>query len=349
MLTKKTIGILLVLTVLAVAAAVISRQADQPVAMNNSGPYFPELLERSNEVSKAIIKDAQATTTIEQNDKQWTIAEKGGYPASTDKVRELILGLARLKKLEPKTKDAARYAKLDLNDISEPGSKSRLLQLVDDAGQNLAVVVLGKSKVSAATRDQFYVRTPDDPQTWLVEGFLPALDDASVWMETTLIEPEDIGEVRSVTVLRDNESLVVARADAESTDFELQGLGSDEEIKSQYEVNQIAQSFKGLRMEDVQPAATAFDGSEKSEAILESFNGIGVKLSLFKHGDQNLARLKAEYKAEAEADDELEKKVATLNDLWGDWVYVLPDYQVESIFVAREDLLQQEEAEQKQE
>lgn len=343
MLTKKTVWILLGITVLTIAAAVISRQSQQSVAVVDNGPYFPDLLGRSNQVAKAIIKSGDSTTTVERNDNQWTIAEKGGYPASTAKVRELILGLARLKRIEPKTKNPDLYAKLDLNDVTEPGAKSTLLQLMDDSGQSVAVMMLGKSKTSGTAHDQFYVRSPDDPQAWLVEGFLPVIDGATNWMETALIDPEEVGEVHTVTIVRDDESFMVARDDSESADFQLQGLGPDDEIKSQYAVNQIAQSFKGLRMEDVRPASMALDNTESAEAILESFDGSRLRLTLYKQGGQNLARLRAEYEDETEAGESIRKKVQTWNGLWSQWVYLLPDYQVEAIFVSKQDLLNQEQ------
>ena len=339
MLTSKTIWTLLGITVLVVGAAVINRQSEQRTAITDDGLYFPDLLERSNQVAKAIIKDSDSTLTIERRDGQWIITEKGGYPAATTKVRELILGLARLKRIEPKTKNTDLYAKLDLNDIAEPGSKSRLLQLMDSSGQNLVVMVLGKNKMGGAERDQFYVRTPGNPQAWLVEGFLPAVDDVTSWMETTLIAAEEVGEVRAVTVERSDESLIVVRDDIENPDFHLQGLGPDDEIESQYAINQIAQGFKGLRMEDVRPGSMPLDGSESAEATLESFDGMRLKLTLYQQNDQNFARLQAEYEAEAEVEEALRKKAQTWNEFWGQWVYVLPDYQVESIFVERADLL----------
>lgn len=342
MLTNKKVWILFIVTVFVVGAAVLMRQSQESTALNEGGPYFSDLLEHSNDAVKAVIKQADATTTIERQNNQWTIREKDGYPASTAKVRELILGLARLKRVEPKTKNPALYAKLDLNDISEPGSGSKLIQLVDSSGQDLALVVLGKSRTGGAGREQFYVRSPDDPQAWLVEGFLPAIDSPTDWIETTLIEAEEIGEVRKVTIVRDDETMVVARTDADSTDFQLQGLARDEEIESQYAVNQIAQSFRGLNIEDVRPASVPLNSDESAEAIAESFDGVSVRLKLYKQNGQNFARLRADYTVEADADEALAKKVAAWNDLWEKWIYQLPDYQVESIFVAREALLKQQ-------
>lgn len=344
MLTKKSIWILLIVTVLAVGAVVISRQAEQNTSQTEGGLYFPGLLAQSNEVIKVTVKDAQATTTIERKDGQWAIEEKGGYPAATAKIRELILGLARLKQLEPKTSNPELYAKLDLNDVAEPGSKSKLLQLKDDSEQSLAVLFLGKRKNSGTGREQIYVRSPDDAQTWLVEGFLPVIGGADGWMETTLIGPEEIGDVRSVTIVRGDDTLVVARQDRDVVDFHVQGLGSEDEIQEQYKVNQVAQGFKGLRMEDVRPASALSGGAVDAEAILQSFDGMNVSLELWQQDDQQLARLKAIYEPGEEDSEELRTRAQTWNDLWRRWVFVLPSYQVESIFVTREDLLQQEDA-----
>ena len=352
MLTRKGIMVLFGITVLVVVAAVVSRQSELSSNISTQGPYFPDLLQQSNHVAKAIIKDSGSTTTLKMDGDQWKIAEKDGYPASTAKVRELILGLARLQRLEAKTKNPKLYAKLEVNDINEPGSNSKLVQLVDASGKDLAVLIIGKEKVSqgGTSKGQLYVRNPGDAQSWLVEGLMPTLGDATDWLDKTIIKPE-VGEIHSVTVNGSNDSLVVARENTDTTDFAVKDLGPAEEVESQYAVNQIVQSFKDLRLEDVR-AESSFDlsSAESTRVILESFDGAQIELDIHKQGEQVFGQLRATYK-EPDRDDEVttksvSKKVEQWNAAWNKWVYELPSYQVDNIIIKKEDLIKKESDEE---
>ncbi|MDJ0956089.1 MAG: DUF4340 domain-containing protein [Arenicellales bacterium] len=355
MLTKKGFIVLLGITVLVIVAAVVTRQSEESSNISTEGPYFPDLLQQSNEVAIAIIKDSESTTTLKKKDDQWIIDEKDGYPASTAQVRELILGLARLQRLEAKTKNPELYNKLEVNDIGEPGSNSKLVRLKGASGSDLAVVIVGKEKVSrgGTTKDQLYVRAPGDAQSWLVEGLMPALGKATDWLDKTIIKPK-VGEVRSVTVDSSTDSLVVARENTETTDFTVQELGPDEEVESQYAINQIVQSFKDLRLEDVK-AESALDlsSAESSRAILKSFDGAKIELDIHKQGEQVFGQLHATYQEPDESDEvtkqSVSEKVEQWNAAWDQWVYELPSYQVENIMVTKEELIKKTPDEEEKE
>ena len=344
-MSKRNLLVLAVVTVVVIAAALYARQSQQTTTAFTQGPYFPQLLAQVNDVVKVIVKDAGSAVTLLKDGDLWTVEEKDRYPASTERVRELILGVARLERLEGKTKKPDLYAKLEVNDISEPGSKSRLIQLQADAGKNLAVLIVGKQRTAqggASGRDQIYVRSPGKPQAWLVEGSIPRTDDAVDWIEKNLITP-DLGEIRSVVVTGEDGTIRVSRENVDTKEFKLDDLGPDQEIESQYAVDQVARSFEQLRLEDVNPAGELeLDPAAATKAVLETFDGVQVTLLVETRDDQVLGQLHADYPGE-DADETIQSKVENWNGLWRKWVYVLPDYQVENIIVKKEDLIKQEE------
>lgn len=344
-MNKKSILVLAAVTVLVVAAALITRQSQQTTTTFTQGLYYPELLTQVNDVARVSVKDAGSAVTLLKDGDHWKVEEKDRYPASEQRVRELILGVARLERLEGKTRNPDLYAKLEVADISEPGSKSRLIQLQDDAGKDLAVLIVGKQRTvqgGASGRDQIYVRSPGKPQAWLVEGSIPRADDAVDWIDKNIIAA-DLGEVRSVSVTGADGSIRVSREDADAKEFKLEDLGPDQEIESQYAVDQIAQSFKQLRLEDVNPASDLnLDPAGAIKAVLETFDGVKVTLLVETRDDQVLGQLHADYSRE-DADETIQSRVEDWNELWSKWVYVLPDYQVENITVKKEDLIKQEE------
>ena len=340
----RSIIVLVVLTAAVVAAAVIMRSSQDSAGEAAEGPYFPGLLDRSNEVGRAIIKDGQSTVTIQREGEHWTIAEKAGYPASLDRVRELVLGLARLQRVEGKTTDPERYGKLGLGGIDEPGSPSTLLQLLDGSGGTLAVLIVGNEKPAyGGPRRQMYVRSPGEPQAWLVEGQLPELGAASGWMDTSILGT-DPPAFRSVTVIREEETLRVSRENEDTEVYQLEGLADGEEIDSQYAVNQVVRGFRDMVFEDVRPAGESMHEAEAGKVIAEAFDGTRLTLTVNRDGDDYYGRFSAEYGSGSDGNDETPARIDEWNARWKNWEYLLPDYQVENVIVGREDLIRQEGA-----
>jgi hypothetical protein len=260
-----------------------------------------------------------------------------------DKVRELVIGLARLQRLEGKTRNPDLYAKLEVDEISSPGSTSKLVQLMSGSDQSMAVLFVGKEKLKqgSSSRRQFYVRSPGDAQAWLVEGSLPDMEGAVAWMEASIFGP-DTGQIRAITVSTDGESWTVSRESLESEVYALDAVAADEEVESQYAINEIARSFSDLTFENVEPVSVVEEGVLNTKVVAETFDGVRIVLTLGKEAEQYYGRFKAEYMPPGEPEDSIAKNVKQWNALWRSREYALPDYQVESIIVARENLIKAE-------
>lgn len=345
-MTRTNILVLTVLTVVVIAAAVMMRASREPVGEPLEGAYLPQLLDRSNDVASVIIKNSATTTTIAREGDAWNIEERSNYPASLDKVRELILGLARLQRIEGKTSKPEFYGKLGLDDIGDPGSESTLIQLVDVSGGTLAVLIVGNEKITqgGGSRRRMYVRSPGDPRAWLVEGQLPAIGEPSVWMDTSILG-QDAPALQSVSVSMGEETLTVTRESADTEEYELSGRADGEEIDSQYAVNQIARSFSDLIFEDVRVAPNGSNEKPDKSIVAESFDGARITLELNKEDVNYFGRFTADYLPTGEADEALQLKVSEWNERWSGWEYLLPDYLVGNMLVARGELIKQDTGE----
>ena len=74
----------------------------------------------------------------------WVVVEKGNYPADEARMRRLLLGLADLTLVEPKTERPELFARLDLDDPSN--GKSTLVALQDRTGKTVAELIVGKTR-----------------------------------------------------------------------------------------------------------------------------------------------------------------------------------------------------------
>src|SRR5215469_15716402 len=95
-------------------------------------PVFPALAGELGNVSSVGLKREDFAATFRRRGDLWLVAEKGDYPADADKVRHVVLTLADMRLIEPKTRQSNLYQRLDVED---PGSgKSTLVSLADRSG-----------------------------------------------------------------------------------------------------------------------------------------------------------------------------------------------------------------------
>jgi hypothetical protein len=354
MASKRGLALLAVVTGVVVIAAVMSKREHGPAPDQLTGPYLPELLGQANEIERVVIRTATGRVTLQRADGAWLINEKGGYPAATERVRELVLGLARLQRVEAKTSNPVLYEKLGLRDVTENGARSTLVQLLGADDASLATIVLGNRKTSPIDpgKVQLYVRIPGDAQTWLVEGALPAARETLDWIDRRLLDLTP-NQIHSVEVRHpDGEVLRVVRATPDATDLMLADLEPDEEVESAFVVNDVVNSLARLNLDDVrrleQPDLSA---GVRSEVRVETFGGLRVEATVARLEDETVVSLNAAAGAPHAGTEGMEKTdvdagkqdaaehARRLNRRWDGWLFVIGDDQLGDVLVRRSDLL----------
>ncbi len=341
MLRARGTLILAAAAVIALGAAYYGRQSMQPTGVADSGAFVPGLMTRVNDVAGIVITSGGETATLRKRDTGWVVVEKHNYPADLSEVRALVLGLAELRRIEPKTANPERYAEIGLADATESAAGPILVRLQDGAGGDLAAVAVGKQRPGAAegNRSQYYVRTPDDPRAWLTEGRLPSARAASDWIDSQILDIED-KRIRAVTVVHADQAMLrVAKQSDTDDNYSLQGLAEGEEVESVYAVNSIARSARALTAKDVARSDALAAADRPVRVTVETFDGLNVELSFDKHEDEVHVRLQASAAEDGTTGSGLDAEVGKLNERWRDWVYTVPAYQFDSLVTKREDLI----------
>jgi hypothetical protein len=165
--------VLLGVTIVMVAAAVIVNRTPEN-SLSSHGLHVPELASRADAVRTVLIRTADTELRLERADEGWVARSKTGYPADVERIRQLVLGVSQLERLERKTANPERLGRLDLRDIDEPGSRAVRVSLLTADGTALADVLVGKTHdFQQEARSRYFVRDAGDLQSWLVEGSLP--------------------------------------------------------------------------------------------------------------------------------------------------------------------------------
>jgi hypothetical protein len=167
----KTLVILGLVTLAVVLAAIFTRQESTAIPRQGER-LFPQLMANINNTTEVVGVSKNETFTLTRRDGHWVVKEKSDYPADANKVRQLIVGTAQFQRVEPKTRNPELYEKLGVEGINKEEAKSVKISLKNTSGVALAEFLLGERRWSRGdpSLSEYYVRLPDDPQAWLVEG-----------------------------------------------------------------------------------------------------------------------------------------------------------------------------------
>jgi hypothetical protein len=326
---------LLAVTAVAVILAVISSLGGGPNANPLIGrPVLTGLASRLAEVEQVALIQGEAKTTLMRRDGQWVVAERGNYPADAQKLRQLLLGLAELVYVEPKTAEAQNYPRLEVEDAGAKDSKSTLITVSGQQGALLGEVIAGKPRADelGGGDDGVYVRKPGDAQSWLARGTLD-LSDTPGWLDHALLDlpAADVKEV--LLTSPDGVKLTVTRA-APDDKFRLVELPKDKKLRSDDALDAIAGALAGLSLSDVRPQADfTWPKTGASRARFTFFDGLAVTVELTDQDKTSWARITAAGTGDSSA------KAQDLNARTANWVYALPAYKAAMLKARLADIL----------
>jgi hypothetical protein len=322
----------LVVVVLAVAAIATGDRTVSRAAPGEAA--LPALAGKLSEVASVGLKRSALELTFVRDGDGWLAVEKGNYPAAAGKVRQIVLGMADLALVEPKTQKADMYPRLEVDD---PGKgKSTLVTLKDKSGAALAETIIGKRRYDrlGAGNDGVYIRKSGDPQVWLARGSLEFSDQLSSWLDRRVLDlPEK--RIAKVTLTQpDGAKLVITRASSDAQ-FTVEDALDDAKFKSETATRQSAMALETLDLDDVKPAADMpVPEKDVFTASFATFDGLTVNVRLFDRDNMHWIAVSATGTGSAEAEaKEIEGKA-------GRWIYAVPSYKAAALKTKLSDLLE---------
>ena len=331
-----------------------------------TGPLFPELKARVNDVTEVTIAGAGASCTLRKEGASWGAADKGGFPVDFGKVKALVLGVAEMEKVEAMTSNAALHAKLGVEDPAAEGATSKRVTIKGAGGTVLADVIVGRAKASQglSSRSTLYVRAQGDNQTWEATGSLTVDTSSTGWFDRN-ISKVDEKRVRRATVAHPGgETLAVARADQSQTNLAVENLPEGKELQWDGVANGIASALQYMSLDDVQAAGSVeltdpvvteyscFDGLVVTARSVEKDGKTWITLAARLDEAQRAAPAGPEAppaegesappKPELKALDLVQKEVDELNARWSPWVFQVPGYNGANLRKKLADLLKQD-------
>ena len=289
MTTRTLQGLGVGIVVMIVAAWLFSGQ-ETSTSPERGRKVFPGLMSKINDIATITVTAKNQTATIARENNVWVVKEKGGYPADVGMVRQLLLGLAELEILEPKTKNPELYDKLGLQEVTAEDSLSRMVATKDVAGEILSEAIIGKRHPAKGDpgQDEIYIRRPGNPQTWLAIGNVSVEPMPGAWLDKSVyeVEPKRV-KVAQITH-PDGTTVELEKEEPEDLDYQLVNIPKGAEIQSQFTLNNMVSTLAALTLEDVKPESEMpSKGKKVTTAVFETFDGLEGNMKIWKDGEQH--------------------------------------------------------------
>jgi hypothetical protein len=297
-MSPKLFAGLAVLTLVTTAAAIavaLGQPSATPVEYVDE-PAFPELRADPDAVTKVTIETPEGKfSLVRQSADRWVAPERFDYPVAGDEVRDLIVALADMRLVEPKTSRPERYERLELRDLDAEGAKSRLVRLESADGKVLAEALIGKQRARLTGQQSTgtYIRRPGEAQTWLASGSAQPELKIEEWLDAEVVALQG-DSVRRIEVMPAQSGGYTIVRDAQGGDLRLEGLSRDEQIKPDADLGRLANGLSSVRMEDVRPRDELDWPDAHPTARFVTFDGLQVTVQLAKIGEEHFAAFDAE-------------------------------------------------------
>lgn len=291
----------------------------------------PDMLEKINDVAVMSVEHGGETTNfLKDAAGNWFLIEAENYPASKERIRNVLIGLANLEKIEPKTALPEYYPDIAVEDAGEK-AQSYLVTLLNGEGQTLLNLLIGKSTRGISWNGQgYFVRKPDEAQSWLVRGSADVTGGMLTWLDTELASfaQEDIASVSFIDSTKKRE--VRFKYDTNLSELHPE-YGSDGYFqKSDRYVDRMTKALTSMDFVNVgrRPA-----GLEKLTPYLsvrvETNRGLLQYFLVYLINDTPYAAL--DFHALAGASESVKSYAKTLKTGFEPWIYQIPASKLRAI------------------
>jgi len=346
--------LVLLLVVLGGGALLVRQQGAAPQRPADVGALGQPLLKglKGAEVAGIAIRDPKSSLTLARKDERWVIAERAGFPADFDKVRDFVLKAIELKSTRSEPVGEADRKRLQLD---ESGTS---VEFRAADGKPLARLIAGRKyfktepeKPESARGDGRFVLLPGDEKTvHVVSDPLAQASTASAdWVARAGFAAEG---VRSLDYRpAEGEGWKIERS-GDNADWKISPLKPGEKLEVT-KANAASYSLNSIDLADVAPPGAKPEDTglaRPTTLVATTFDGLTYTIKLGKPSGENYyaaVAVAGEPKPQGKDAEERLKKLGERlprERALAEHVLLLPKSKFEDILKKRADLLQAKDA-----
>jgi len=249
---------------------------------------FPNLEQQLNDVNRILVEHRGSVYAVVKDGDQWQLPGKGGYPVLFERVKPLLLGIALLEIVEPKSDKPENHTRLGVQAPAAYNDSIRI-SLYTEADNAVASLIIGSIRggLIAGGKDGIYVRVSGESRAWLVAGNLDLPQQQLDWVDRQIIQITPKAVNRVTVSHPDGTSLTVGKQRKSAVNFSVMNMPEGSAPKNPEQINLLPRGLTALKMEDVR--ARPADGPPESEAVTAMFrtwDGLEVKVTSVEQNDQ---------------------------------------------------------------
>jgi parvulin-like peptidyl-prolyl isomerase len=303
------------------------------------------------QIHSIAIEEGGDQLTIQRSGDGFVLPDKNDYPASVEKINELLIDVLDIRCADRITSSAQKHEQLG---VTEESPDATVVSFLDADGKRLIGVVKGKSPEDGTGA---YVRLLEDDTVYTTEEGLYIDAEGMDYVEKTVLEVEK-DKIQTVKVELPDSSYVINRG--EDDDPQLQEVPEGKEPKAST-IESVFGALSSVRIKDLQPAAESdveWDASYRAEIE----GGLAYTVRSAEKDDTYYVHLSADGPdveqvtvERTESEESLKKKDALLqasdrakefNELHDAWVYELASYKAKRLRKPLSDLVKEIEKEE---
>lgn len=285
--------------------------------------FFPGFAQHVRQAARIhIAKKTGSFDVVFKPSKGWVLPGKNDHPASYVEVNKLLVGLAAMQTIEPKTArpDWFHFVGLD----APPKGDGTEIAVSDDRGHELAHLIIGKSEDIGDQSGAIglFVRRPGEDQSWLVRAESEPRTAIADWIEKNVLELDREKLQSTMFEQPDGKSFELARDKPSDLGFHLvTPLPAGRELANPGAVEGLATALVDFSFVDVKPAKD-MDFTNPMRVITRTFDGLTVTVDVVHPGAEYWAQVSA---TETSPKPEIAKQTRTINARTNGWAYKLDD------------------------
>lgn len=287
-MSRQRFIVLLVAALAAICVALYTSSRRNVDSDSRGVNLLPSLTQELNSVTELSVTKGSKTAavTVHKQGEQWTVAERGNYPADVAKLRKLLLALSEARIREEKTSNPASYAIIGVEDPTLPGAAGAQIDFIAHDGKH--AVIVGKP-----VGEGNFVRRAGEQRSYIVEPGIAVEAQPRYWIDTRLIDLPT-AKIQSIEVkpaagpsytLHRAAAAASAAPTAAATDFVLDGVPAKRKAAESQILEPSPTAFGNLNADDVAQAGD-IDFSKPSVATVTLSDGSVITFTGAAVGDK---------------------------------------------------------------
>lgn len=279
--------LLLVAALVAICGALyLSSQRNLPRDTHGMA-LLPTLAPEFDTVTEISVRKGSASpvVTVHRLGGQWSVAQRGDYPADVTKLRKLLLALGDAKIVEEKTSDPANYSIIGVEDPTQAGATGAEVTVTAKDGAH--AVIVGKP-----VGEGNFVRRAGENKSYSVAPAVSVETEPRSWIDSRLIDIPATS-IQSLEIKPSTGAgYVLRRLKPNEEGFALEGTPAGRKPLEAKALAPSSTTLSGLSAEDV-AAVGDIDFGKPTQAILTLADGNVLTLTGATVGDKRWIEVQA--------------------------------------------------------